>query len=433
MNTAIVFDSISKVYQRASERRGLREEIGQIFRRGKQSSAQLSPVWALRDVSFSLWKGEILGVIGHNGAGKSTLLKLVAGITEPTAGRVGVSGSVASLLELGAGFHPDLSGRENIYLNAQLMGLSRRSIRSLIDEIIDFSELHSFIDEPIKHYSSGMYTRLAFAVAAHVNPDILLVDEVLSVGDASFQRRSIERMLNLVQGGRAVVFVSHDLLSIERMCTRVLWLDHGEIKSLGPASDIIQSYFESEQKRFVEGFEESAASDFPVSVEGVSFNGRGSHSPLELLPDSDLRVGFAYECVDGVGAVKFLLGVSGQQGMLFRANMLIDGQSAATHPGHNELTCTFRRIPLQPGAYQVWLEGWSADGVRLLLPWAEIGRFRVTHYSDDRTPNAPQSSVHLFSDCPIHVEYGWERTTELSGAGTHGSQNFRPDALANAS
>ncbi len=199
-------------------------------------------VWALRDVSFSVEEGEVLGVIGVNGAGKSTLLKILAGITEPTNGRAMIRGRIASLLEVGTGFHPDLTGRENTYLNGTILGMTKAEIDRKFDEIVGFAGVERFIDTPVKRYSSGMRVRLAFAVAAHLEPEILLVDEVLAVGDASFQKKCIGRMGAVAKSGRTVVFVSHDMAAVSSLCNKALRLDGGRIVGEGPAGDVVSDY-----------------------------------------------------------------------------------------------------------------------------------------------------------------------------------------------
>lgn len=185
--------------------------------------------WALRGIDFAVKRGEVVGIIGRNGAGKSTLLKILSRITEPTGGRVTIKGSVASLLEVGTGFHPELSGRENIYLNGAILGMTRREVRRKFDDIVAFAEVERFLETPVKRYSSGMYVRLAFAVAAHLQPEILIVDEVLAVGDASFQKRCIGKMTEVADQGRTILFVSHNMNAIERLCQRVLWLERGRL------------------------------------------------------------------------------------------------------------------------------------------------------------------------------------------------------------
>lgn len=198
--------------------------------------------WALKNVSFEVERGEVVGIIGHNGAGKSTLLKVISGILKPTGGSLEVHGNVVPMLELGSGFDHDLTGRENIFLNGSILGYSEKYLKEKYEQIVEFSELGKFIDVPIRNYSSGMLMRLAFSIATVVQPEILIVDEILAVGDAAFQEKSKTRMLELMGGGTTVLFVSHSLEQIREMCDRVIWLEHGQVKAIGPTNDICDAY-----------------------------------------------------------------------------------------------------------------------------------------------------------------------------------------------
>ena len=202
-------------------------------------------LWALHDITFELDQGDVLGIIGQNGAGKSTLLKVLSRVTEPTEGYAEIRGRVGSLLEVGTGFHPELTGRENVYLSGAILGMRRREIARKFDEIVAFAEVERFLDTPVKHYSSGMYLRLGFAVAAHLDPEILLVDEVLAVGDAAFQRKCLGKMGEVAKGGRTVLFVSHNMASVGRLCSRALLLASGTVAYLGPVADAIDHYLKS--------------------------------------------------------------------------------------------------------------------------------------------------------------------------------------------
>ena len=211
---------------------------------GNGSGATTDDFWALRDVSFDVARGDVVGIIGRNGAGKSTLLKILSRITEPTTGRVTLEGRVASLLEIGTGFHPELTGRENIYLNGAVLGMTRAEIRRNFDSIVAFAEVERFLDTPVKRYSSGMYLRLAFAVAAHLEPDILVIDEVLAVGDAEFQKKSLGKMHEVSRGGRTVLFVSHNMAAVQSLCATTIWLDRGEVAASGPTAEVIPKYLQ---------------------------------------------------------------------------------------------------------------------------------------------------------------------------------------------
>ena len=211
--------------------------------RGQAKGAELDEtIWALKDVSFELRNGETIGIIGGNGAGKSTLLKIISRITEPTEGFAEIHGRIGSLLEVGTGFHPELTGRENTYLNGAILGMKKAEIKRKFDEIVSFSGIDKFIDTPVKHYSSGMYLRLAFAVAAHLEPEILIVDEVLAVGDARFQKKCLDKMQDISQKGRSIVFVSHNMLAITQLCERAILLDNGRVVQEGPSHEVVRSY-----------------------------------------------------------------------------------------------------------------------------------------------------------------------------------------------
>jgi lipopolysaccharide transport system ATP-binding protein len=267
---AIIVENLSKKYvighrhtgsQQKYQYTALRDVVARGFHnfarktadvvRGRQvvQGDEVEDFWALKDVTFEVKQGEVLGIIGRNGAGKSTLLKILSHITDPTQGRVTLSGRVASLLEVGTGFHPELTGRENIFLNGAILGMTRREIRKKIDEIVAFAEIEKFLDTPVKHYSSGMYVRLAFAVAAHLEPEILIVDEVLAVGDTEFQKKCLGKMDEVSRAkGRTVLFVSHSMPSIERLCKRVIALKSGKIWMSGPATKAIAEYLSGDQR-----------------------------------------------------------------------------------------------------------------------------------------------------------------------------------------
>lgn len=221
----------------------LRDLIASAFRRGdRRPSATEDTIWALKDVSFEVNQGEVIGIIGRNGAGKSTLLKILSRITDPTEGFAEIHGRCSSLLEVGTGFHPELTGRENIYLNGSILGMKRAEIAGKFDEIVAFAEVEKFMDTPVKHYSSGMYVRLAFAVAAHLQPDILLVDEVLAVGDITFRKKCLGKMQDISHGGRTVLFISHDMGAIRGLCQNAFWIDKGKIRLAGHACDVVGEY-----------------------------------------------------------------------------------------------------------------------------------------------------------------------------------------------
>src|SRR5712692_5770241 len=255
-DVAIRTDGLGKLYRIGRRRRHddtLRDALAAgvqraahavgAFARGRSlGCATAKNFWALRDVSFAVAPGEVVGIIGANGAGKTTLLRILSRITEPTLGEAEVHGRVGSLLEVGTGFHPDLSGRENVYLNGAILGMTRRDIARKFDEIVAFAEVEEFLDTPVKHYSTGMYLRLAFAVAAHLEPEVLIVDEVLAVGDAAFQRKCLGKMGDASRQGRTILFVSHNMQPIARLCQRAILISGGAILKDGPAVDVASAY-----------------------------------------------------------------------------------------------------------------------------------------------------------------------------------------------
>lgn len=238
--TRFTSSALSKFWKKTAEKTDLGTHLNGVARNTQNF------IWSLKDVSFEVKKGEIVGIIGNNGAGKSTLLKLISGITEPTEGRIEIYGRIGSLLEVGTGFHPELTGKENIYLNGAILGMTRREIERKFDEIVDFSGIDRFIDTPVKYYSSGMRVRLGFSVAAHLEPDILILDEVLAVGDAAFQKKCLGKIDNIASSeGRTVLFVSHDLAAIRSLCHRTILFEDGRIKADGPTSEVVDMYLRS--------------------------------------------------------------------------------------------------------------------------------------------------------------------------------------------
>jgi lipopolysaccharide transport system ATP-binding protein len=274
-------------------------------------------IWALKDINFTVLQGEILGIIGKNGAGKSTLLKIISRVTAPTSGQIKLRGRISSLLEVGTGFHPELTGRENIYLNGAIMGMSKEEIHAKIEEIIDFSEVGTFIDTPVKRYSSGMYVRLAFSVAAHLDPEILIVDEVLAVGDAAFQKKSLGKMEDVAKKGRTILFVSHNMNAIASITKTCAQLDNGKIVSFGLTEEIIRNYLATVENKYINGF--SDLKDFPRSLGYVaqkarfiwvriSDNNNNCKNTFDEGEPIIFEIGF--EVLGSINQVQFGLGVS---------------------------------------------------------------------------------------------------------------------------
>lgn len=288
--------SVSKRFRKGELHDSLRDLVPDLARRLLHRHSDRPDdreFWALRDVSFEVARGEAFGIIGHNGAGKSTILKILSGIMKPTRGEMTVHGRLSALIEVGAGFHPDLTGRENVFLNGAILGMSRAEIRKRFDEIVAFAELDDFIDTPVKRYSSGMYARLGFAVAAHVNPDVLIVDEVLSVGDYLFQRKCFEKMTAVLQGGTTVVFVSHNLRAVTDLCQRGLLLEHGRPAALGSASDVVGAYLGGALRAHPSDGKEAYLSQ--VRVRGSAGSGPTFRSGETVWVDVDVRAAASVE------------------------------------------------------------------------------------------------------------------------------------------
>jgi lipopolysaccharide transport system ATP-binding protein len=269
-NVVLRMEHVYKRFRKGEAYNSLRDLLpaltGRMFRQQEVSDKDKRDFWALRDISFEVKQGEVLGIIGRNGAGKSTILKILSRIMEPTKGSMLVNGRLSALIEVSAGFHQDLTGRENIYLNGTILGMTKREIDSKLDQIIDFSGIEEFIDTPVKRYSSGMYARLGFSVAAHVNPDILIVDEVLSVGDYLFQQKCMNRMSQIVSDGASVLFVSHNLKSVVEFCPRALLLERGKMIALGPTPEVIAAYLDSSRSGKQESLELKAVVISKVTI-----------------------------------------------------------------------------------------------------------------------------------------------------------------------
>ncbi len=295
MSTSIVVENLSKQYRLGSLRHEtmLREAIVNLVKHPlRRSRRKEETIWALKDVSFEVQEGEVVGVIGRNGAGKTTLLRVLSRITYPTRGRIRVRGKVSSLLEVGTGFHEELTGRENVYLNGSILGMKRREIRDKLDQIIAFAGVEKFVDTPVKRYSTGMTLRLAFAVAAHLEPDVLFVDEVLAVGDADFQKKCLKAMDDFRTGGRTVLFVSHNMSAIENLCPRAIWIEGGELFRDGDAKDVIRSYLSM--------FADAQQLSYDLSqIQSRGGNGQIRFTGIEFL-DSQGRPNNLVRCGDEV-------------------------------------------------------------------------------------------------------------------------------------
>jgi lipopolysaccharide transport system ATP-binding protein len=288
-------------------------------------------VWALNNVSFAVEQGEVLGIIGRNGAGKSTLLKILSRVTAPTSGRVKIKGRIASLLEVGTGFHPDLTGRENIFLNGAILGMSRREVQNKFDSIVDFAEVEKFIDTPVKRYSSGMYVRLAFAVAAHLEPEILIVDEVLAVGDAAFQKKCLGKMGEVAHEGRTVLFVSHNMAAIRQLCQKSIVLQTGKISFLGVTSDALANYYsELSSIGFVYNINNSRPSDAPdkARIEKVQFLDAQTLPSKKFLSNDTLLVRLYFKTIRNISNFDISMAIISADGVPIFSETISDETDA---------------------------------------------------------------------------------------------------------
>ena len=377
---AIRVDGLGKRYRigaRKQRYKTLRESVsalaGRAARRLRQRGAEpASSIWALRDVSFDIKRGEILGVIGRNGAGKSTLLKVLSRITEPTEGQAEIHGRIGSLLEVGTGFHPELTGRENIYLNGAILGMRRAEISRQFDEIVSFAEVEQFVDTPVKHYSTGMYLRLAFGVAAHLSTEILLVDEVLAVGDAGFQKKCLGKMGEVAETGRTVLFVSHNMDAIRRLCTSVCLMRNGRLAGIGEPPPLISAYFESDAvAEYLDDGARKAGEQLRIRAvrarqEGAVADAFECAEPFEIQieyelyePLSNLLIGFDLYTSNGVPVM--------------RAYDLAAYGMGRRDPGVYVSTCQIPERLLQPGMFYIQV----LAGVHR-MPWLSKEKITVS-------------------------------------------------------
>jgi lipopolysaccharide transport system ATP-binding protein len=405
----ITAENVWKRYRRRTNYRTLREALMERLRRpfGGTGVAEVSDAfWALRDISLAVRRGEAFGIVGPNGSGKTTLLKLLAGISLATRGTVSVRGRVGSLIELGAGFHPELTGRENIFLNGAILGMPREGIRRRLDEIVAFAEVGEFLEMPLKRYSSGMVVRLGFAVAAHVSAEVLLMDEVLSVGDARFQQRCLGRLRQLRQEGVTTVLVSHNLPTVGLFCERAAWLQRGEVVACGPAGEVIEAYQRDATRMEVTA---AGAQDGEVLiVEDVRLlNGAGEQAWSFRYQD-DLRIRLSFRCRERLFRPAFTLTVRGTEGRLFQASMLLDGRRPETLAGRGVLECIFRRVPLAPGSYHIVGSAKEADGVAYVLLPRVVGHFTVEGDLAAYGWAAERAEAFLPEVAPVIVDYAWQ-------------------------
>ncbi len=361
---AVRVEGLSKEYRiglRLEKYKTLRDSIAalakapsRLLRRRTRKGGD-EQLWALRDVNFEVRAGEVVGIIGRNGAGKSTLLKILARITDPTHGVAEIHGRVGSLLEVGTGFHPELTGRENIYLNGAILGMRRAEIERKFDEIVAFSEVEKFIDTPVKHYSSGMYLRLAFAVAAHLEPEILLVDEVLAVGDADFQKKCLGKMGDVAQEGRTVLFVSHNMPAVQALCARAILLRKGTVAVDGPTGDVLREYLGHLHASAAHAFENNPErrGDGAVRLTGARVLDSEGQPTERLVAGTPVTFEFSYENRVGAERAEVMLGIINHLGIVVtHLSTQIAGFSVGLG-SMGTVSCRIPNLPLPRGEYRV--------------------------------------------------------------------------------
>ncbi len=314
--------------------------------------------WALRDVSFDVKQGEVLGIIGKNGAGKSTLLKILSKVTTPTKGKVKIRGRVASMLEVGTGFHPELTGQENIFLNGAILGMNKTEIHRKFDEIVAFAEIEKFIDTPVKRYSSGMYVRLAFAVAAHLEPEILIIDEVLAVGDAQFQKKCLGKMQEVGKEGRTVLFVSHNIGILRNLCDRTILLDKGQVLAKGVTDEVIARYYASMSSGGAVYQSAGTVAKQPVAIVNAELRDLRGNLGEELPCGAGMRISFTVQCRDGVRIDRPWVGVRIHAANGDLISHIANREAGCELPaieGQKTLTCELPQMNLLPGDYRIGL------------------------------------------------------------------------------
>ena len=438
----VVCDGLSKRFCRRLRKSlwyGLRDIAAEaVGRRSAPGRLRQDEFWALEDVSFTVRRGEMLGLIGVNGSGKSTLLKMLNGLMKPDAGSLTLRGEVQALIELGAGFNPILSGRENVRINASVLGLTMAQTDRMMPEIVEFAGLEDFIDTPVQNYSSGMKARLGFAVVSQLDPDVLLIDEVLSVGDLAFQEKCMRRMDALRKSDKGIVFVTHSLFQVEALCSTALWLEHGKVREYGPAHDVVRSYLDDQEKSAMRESEEEgvAYEGRNVAATRAFFNARDASDgeqpppaidasqamviesvevldaagdPSEELPFlSPCTIRMTFDCPHPIPQPLFNVRFYDGEKHLFEASMLIDGPGPEVVEGRGVVECHIPQLPLTPRVYRIQLFVRSGEGIADLIERRIVGHLRVTDEGLDAIPlRGPMAIGHLRRGSPVYVPRTW--------------------------
>jgi lipopolysaccharide transport system ATP-binding protein len=422
---AISVHGVWKKFRRGERHDSLRDlipaTVRKVLRRGARPELEDTEFWAVRDVSFEVKPGEALGIIGANGAGKSTILKLLTRILRPTRGHCEVRGRVGALIEVAAGFHPDLTGRENVYLQGSIMGMRQAEIASAFDQIVDFSGISEFIDTPVKRYSSGMNARLGFSIAAHLNPDVLLVDEVLAVGDVAFQERCVARMRALLARGIPVVFISHNLPAIVELCTRGIVIDRGGVVFDGAPAEAAATYRQVLHTAPAESAAAGAARKIRIAAVEI---GSAAHSAPGVVPSGgDVRIRICYEAAEAMRA-HFAVDIHTAEGLLCTGiNTRMDGSDFGVLRGRGLIELSIPRLPLLPGCYVVSVG---------ILDHSTFEPLDLRLRTFPLTVSSPRPDFGL-----VYVERGWEHRSlrsfepePASGRRAHPQPRMQTGALS---
>jgi len=417
MTTAIRVEGVGKRYRigRQPQRyQTLRDSLADLARaplrrlRGEGGRGRDEAFWALKDVGFEVEPGQVVGIIGRNGAGKSTLLKILSRVTRPTSGHIELQGRVGSLLEVGTGFHPELSGRENIYLNGSILGMRRREIARRFDEIVAFAEVEQFLDTPVKRYSSGMYVRLAFAVAAHLDTEILLVDEVLAVGDARFQKKCVGKMEEVATGGRTIVLVSHQMSAVQRLCQQAVLLDHGELVAYGPKETVVPMYLSLDPgsagpEEWVDVTRAGRSGSGEVRFLALRYNSRSDAAAGRPFPDGPLQVDLLLDSDANRRVDRIAVSFCDRYGTrLVNADTIALARTPALRQGQNHVCFYLNSLHLNPGVYTVCL--WMAGNGRVIDSLPEALQIEVVDLpAEGRRGIRPEGDGLVTCDFELHA------------------------------
>jgi ABC-type polysaccharide/polyol phosphate transport system ATPase subunit len=404
--SAVVFEAVSKHYRGGQAYHALRDDL--VAAVGRVVGLRREPhqiVRALDDVSFEIPEGQSFALLGANGAGKTTALKLASRITYPTGGKIRVRGRVGALIEVGTGMHPELTGRENVDLYGRILGLSRHDVRRRFDEIIEFAGIGPALDQPVKQFSSGMQLRLGFALAAHLEPDVLLVDEAIAVGDAGFQYRCVERMRELVEEGRTLVFVSHNMSAIESLCERAILLDHGRVADDGPAREVVREYLRQVEDALVREDAAGSITGEGLAIVDVTLHDETGREIAEAAAGQPLAVRLHFHAPQPIEQPIFEVGLNdGRIGPFALASMLIDGAAPRSIAGDGYVECVFAYLPLLPRVYELWGGVRHGAGFGDVVDWQRLRFFRVAGEVDGAGPAAVS---HSLSNAPVRLPYRW--------------------------